>query len=857
MTIYEPLLILSVRAIEEPSRWWTEVRAKRKNGETIILKVTGCTPQFWTEKSVSVCEELFVSKLTNQDVIRFEDKGMRSIDGKSLTTVSVERPSNIREIRDELYPHYCADAKWGSLVRWLYGWTAVIKVPLKNLRSSADGSYVVTPKNIRPSDVSPDGFKLNLLYYDIETADSLDTENAPERIVSIAIYDEATDTHKVGTTVPTPTRLVKKFLSSQEALESVVEHTNPIPPLDFDKVEVAVFDDDDEDERERKLMWWFDNELKTLDPDVIAGQNILDYDHPYVINRCRNQPGFPNMRYLKYLPFLDTKIAYAEQVRGAAATTGAASLAWMAGETLGYGKVPRTRITDLMVRDPVMLAVYNVWDNVCAARCMEKLNLLPFYVTKTAYHNSTLTSSHSNMMLVEDMMGHLLMDENIAMPSASLTASKIDGGIEAGGFVMDAPVGVWENAMEVDNSMEYPSAMITGNFSPDTKIDPNDYPDGFPFPVTITPSGRYYRRDFEGIMPRVLRTLAQGREDTRGRMKTVPYGSDEYLSLDRRQRVMKENMNSWYGVLGSGRTEKTKRRPFRLADPDIGSDITEVARLHNDWNKKYINNRTLSWKGHDVEFETLYQDTDSCKVAVKNQDVLPPILREDLVWFAETLCDELNESFDDFVKETLNVEKNEFFRIKPDAYYARYFQWGVKKRYAYVDYDGNYGYRGVEIRRSSTPKIVKDIQKIIFEAILAGSDSKELNRIIRQQVDYLRTEAPSIDFGKPSGMKKTGTQAYKASMWSNKNLGTEFDLGDKPCLYLAKSAEQPLPENRWVAIEWGEDPEEFGIVIDREGSINKYCGESNSFEAILGALGTSWSKALNMTGSASFDEWFV
>ena len=78
MTIYEPLLILSVRAIEEPSRWWTEVRAKRKNGETIILKVTGCTPQFWTEKSVSVCEELFVSKLTNQDVIRFEDDSNRT-----------------------------------------------------------------------------------------------------------------------------------------------------------------------------------------------------------------------------------------------------------------------------------------------------------------------------------------------------------------------------------------------------------------------------------------------------------------------------------------------------------------------------------------------------------------------------------------------------------------------------------------------------------------------------------------------------------------------------------------------------------------------------------------------------------
>ena len=54
-----------------------------------------------------------------------------------------------------------------------------------------------------------------------------------------------------------------------------------------------------------------------------------------------------------------------------------------------------------------------------------------------------------------------------------------EGGIEQGGFVMDAPVGVWKNAFELDNSMEYPSAIITGNFGPDTKVIEADYPDGF------------------------------------------------------------------------------------------------------------------------------------------------------------------------------------------------------------------------------------------------------------------------------------------------------------------------------------------------------------------------------------------
>ena len=81
---------------------------------------------------------------------------------------------------------------------------------------------------------------------------------------------------------------------------------------------------------------------------------------------------------MRRMPTFDTKIAYAEQVQGAGATTGQASLSWMAHSTLGYGKVPRTRITDLMVKDPMMLAVYNAWDNVCAERCMQKLDLLRF-----------------------------------------------------------------------------------------------------------------------------------------------------------------------------------------------------------------------------------------------------------------------------------------------------------------------------------------------------------------------------------------------------------------------------------------------------------------------------------------------
>ena len=106
------------------------------------------------------------------------------------------------------------------------------------------------------------------------------------------------------------------------------------------------------------------------------------------------------------------------------------------------------------------------------------------------------------------------------------------------------------------------------------------------------------------------------------------------------------------------------------------------------------------------------------------------------------------------------------------------------------------------------------------------------------------------------GMKKQGTFAYNAAMWSNENLDTEFDLGDKPCIYFAKSSDKPLPTNRRIAIEWGDSPDDYNVVIDRDMSIQTMFADSNSFLAILSALGTNWQRCMSGVGVSSMGEWF-
>ena len=207
---------------------------------------------------------------------------------------------------------------------------------------------------------------------------------------------------------------------------------------------------------------------------------------------------------------------------------------------------------------------------------------------------------------------------------------------------------------------------------------------------------------------------------------------------------------------------------------------------------------------------------------------------------------------------TLGVPKNEFFKVKPDAYYSRYFQWGVKKRYAYLDFDGNQGFRGVEMRRSSSPQIVKDAQEKMFNAILNGCGRTELNSLIRDiEADMLDIElTPEVNFGAPMGIKTAGTQAHKASMWSNKYMKTKFALGDKPMFFLASSTPNGLPSNRIVAVEWGDDPSTAGVVVDRKASIEKFFNKSRSFIQILGAMGTSWDKAQAGMSQADMGDWF-
>ena len=161
-------------------------------------------------------------------------------------------------------------------------------------------------------------------------------------------------------------------------------------------------------------------------------------------------------------------------------------------------------------------------------------------------------------------------------------------------------------------------------------------------------------------------------------MKKYDRDSQKYKSLDSQQTVLKFRMNGMYGTFGSGDKKGGEFRS-RLADSDIAGDITEVARLHLQWNIDFINKFELNYNNVDLTFKVIYGDTDGVKVKI-NQDVKEWINLEHLNNITNIIVYKLNESFLEFTYKTIGV-KEQYFNIKKEDALEWYYQWGAKKRY--------------------------------------------------------------------------------------------------------------------------------------------------------------------------------
>lgn len=405
--------------------------------------------------------------------------------------------------------------------------------------------------------------------------------------------------------------------------------------------------------READLLRALSERIQALDPDLITGWNVVDFDLARLSRRCQTLS----------VPFrigrtedpadireLDGGRRYAASIPGRQAldalklARGAGrfedlSLDAVAREVLGTGKAVESRgrakieeLARLRREDPSAFRRYCLSDSELVLAILEATGLLELTLKRAQLTGVGIDLAWTSIPAFE----RIYLDE--LMARGYVAAPKVEGrrvSGAAGGTILEPRPGLFRNVLVFDFRSLYPSVMRTFN------IDPLAFrlAAAEPRPDDLeAPNGARFRRE-PGILPAVIeRYFAE-------RLAAIERG-DETASY-----VYKILMNSFYGVLGA--------EGCRYADTALAGAVTSYGRKWLHWARDWFASRG---------FRVLYGDTDSAFV----DSGLP----EGAGWAAldalgRRLAPELNADLARAVRDEYGLESR--MELKFEKVYSRFF----------------------------------------------------------------------------------------------------------------------------------------------------------------------------------------
>lgn len=479
---------------------------------------------------------------------------------------------------------------------------------------------------------------------------------------------------------------------------------------------------------EKALLETFFLRVKTYDPDIISGWNLIDFDLQVMRTRARahklplalGKEG-EECRLSISTDFIRDSHAVCP---GRAVIDGIAALKMnfvslddyklntAAREILGSKKETIIEkegddqwgaINRLYEQDKKRLASYNLTDARLVHEILEKKELIKLLKRRSAITGMRLDKVRQSIRSLDSMYLKEAHKRGIVCPTA-FTNQK-DEAVE-GAYVMASKPGIYELMLVLDFKSLYPSIMRTYNIDPYTQSKNGK--------IRCANGVRFDRKP--GILPEILEKLWQSRDEAKTRKDSV--GSWAF----------KVTMNSFYGSLANP--------TCRFFSMDIANAITATARAIIKETIELIE----SW-GYDV----IYSDTDSIFVHAKAGS-----LKETRVLGAKLERD-VNKHFTAKIKKAFGVPS--FIELQYDKTYRIFFmprirdsREGAKKRYAGLLIDTDENTRidvvGLEYVRRDWTKLAKQFQWHLLEIIFTDHDAskkkEELARYIKDYVAKLR-----------------------------------------------------------------------------------------------------------------------
>ena len=591
----------------------------------------------------------------------------RTFDGERVVRVEVAVPPDTPPLRDRLQEHgirtFEADVRFA--VRYLID---------RDIRGACEIAGPSTPgeritrvfddPELGPAQVA---VSPSVLSFDIET------DPAGRRLLAIALYGEGADEVYIVDPGgrPLPDRAIG-CAGEREALDA------------------------------------FAARVRELDPDVLTGWNVVDFDLK-VLDRIAGRTGEPlqlgrDAGPLRLRPprgwfgsgqasipgrlVLDGM----DLVRGAFLRFDDYSLDRVASEVLGEGKVALgadrgNRAEEIQARfrdDLDTFADYARTDARLALQIVEKLDLVTLAMARSRLTGMTPDRVSASIASFDFLYLAALGKRGIVAPTVRSDDARVSRH-QAGGYVFEPVTGIHENVWVFDFKSLYPSVIRTFN------IDPLGYVAN-PAPgdavVRLSDDAAFRRGD--AILPAMLDELFPQRE-------AAKRAGDAVAS-----QAIKILMNSFYGVLGTP--------ACRFHNVAVANAVTGMGRRLLRWSKRWFEERG---------FDVLYGDTDSLFVRSRlslddARDAGPGLARE----LNEAVAAHVSAEWQ--VTSRLDLELEKLY-LKLVLLSVRRGRGGARKRYAgLVDGRREVEFVGMEVVRRDWTELAKDVQRELYARLFAG-----------------------------------------------------------------------------------------------------------------------------------------
>lgn len=653
--------------------------------------------------------------------------------GEAVVRIETDAPQDLRPIAERLaaggIPAYEADVPfaWRPLIaRGIRASLALDGAPREPTRAEAGVDVVFDDPDLAPADWTP---ALTVLSLDIETD-------------------------------PRATRVLSVGLAGCGAAEVLVVGA----PAPDDPPETRCVPD------ERTLLERTAARIRELDPDVLTGWNVIDFDFAVLARRAEalsvpfefgRGPGALRMRpaggwWRGHTASVPGRVVLdgVDLLRGSFIKMERYGLDFVAKTVLGEGKTIHgsSRAGEILRQyreERASFIRYNLTDARLVLEILAKLHLVELTVERCRLTGLAPDRAGGSIAAFDMLYLTELARRGIVAPSVAAGA---EAEPTAGGHVLEPRTGLHENVLVFDFRSLYPSIIRTFQIDPLGLVDGAD--DGGD--VIVAPNGARFRRA-QGILPSLLDALFPRREEARRAGDTVTAQAVKIL------------MNSFYGVLGT--------TACRFYDPRLANAITGFGRELLLWTKA-----RCEAHGHAV----LYGDTDSLFVVAGADDAAEARAR------GAALCTTLNAELAEHVAATWRVTSR--LELRFEKLYERLLlppmrhgTGGARKRYAGL-VRGAAGpeveFTGMEVVRRDWTDLARTVQRELYRRLFLGEpvdaylaevvravrdgawdDRVVYRKALRKDLDeYTATTPPHVAAARKAGEREGSLVAYVVTL---------------------------------------------------------------------------------------------